>query len=159
MLQIEEIRAPLAAPDPPLSDVQSYLFGLLIIVESPDSLAQMDRKAQTYAGRDQTYHLAREPRSPLVAMFEDLHWTGKRGGDALDSFGPAACCPSPAWIVLAFVVSSAVDGIAVKAPHRPWHGVNQVGRHPIRFGVQTVPQQISWAELRETWQEVETLGR
>jgi F420-dependent oxidoreductase-like protein len=36
--------------------------------------------------------------------------------------------------------------------------VNQVGRHPIRFGVQTAPQQISWAELRETWQEVETLG-
>jgi F420-dependent oxidoreductase-like protein len=33
-----------------------------------------------------------------------------------------------------------------------------VGRHPIRFGVQTAPQQISWAELRETWQEVETLG-
>jgi F420-dependent oxidoreductase-like protein len=33
-----------------------------------------------------------------------------------------------------------------------------VSRHPIRFGVQTAPQQISWAELRETWQEVETLG-
>jgi F420-dependent oxidoreductase-like protein len=33
-----------------------------------------------------------------------------------------------------------------------------VGRYPIRFGVQTAPQQISWAELRETWQEVETLG-
>ncbi|MBV8359004.1 MAG: LLM class F420-dependent oxidoreductase [Deltaproteobacteria bacterium] len=33
-----------------------------------------------------------------------------------------------------------------------------MGRHPIRFGVQTAPQQISWAELRETWQEVETLG-
>jgi F420-dependent oxidoreductase-like protein len=33
-----------------------------------------------------------------------------------------------------------------------------VDRHPIRFGVQTAPQQISWAELRETWQEVETLG-
>ena len=31
-------------------------------------------------------------------------------------------------------------------------------RHPIRFGVQTAPQQISWAELRETWQEVEELG-
>jgi F420-dependent oxidoreductase-like protein len=36
--------------------------------------------------------------------------------------------------------------------------VHQVSRHPIRFGVQTAPQQISWAELRETWQEVETLG-
>jgi F420-dependent oxidoreductase-like protein len=36
--------------------------------------------------------------------------------------------------------------------------VNQVGKHPIRFGVQTAPQQISWAELRETWQEVESLG-
>jgi F420-dependent oxidoreductase-like protein len=36
--------------------------------------------------------------------------------------------------------------------------VNQVGRHPIRFGVQTAPQQISWTELRETWQEIETLG-
>jgi F420-dependent oxidoreductase-like protein len=36
--------------------------------------------------------------------------------------------------------------------------VDQVGKHPIRFGVQTAPQQISWAELRETWQEVETLG-
>ena len=33
-----------------------------------------------------------------------------------------------------------------------------MGKHPIRFGVQTAPQQISWAELRETWQEVETLG-
>ena len=33
-----------------------------------------------------------------------------------------------------------------------------MGRHPIRFGVQTAPQQISWAELRETWQEVEALG-
>lgn len=33
-----------------------------------------------------------------------------------------------------------------------------MGRHPIRFGVQTAPQQISWAELRETWQEIETLG-
>jgi F420-dependent oxidoreductase-like protein len=28
----------------------------------------------------------------------------------------------------------------------------------MRFGVQTAPQQISWTELRETWQEVETLG-
>jgi F420-dependent oxidoreductase-like protein len=33
-----------------------------------------------------------------------------------------------------------------------------VGRHPIQFGVQTAPQQIAWAELRETWKEVETLG-
>ena len=33
-----------------------------------------------------------------------------------------------------------------------------MGSHPIRFGVQTAPQQISWAELRETWQEVEKLG-
>ena len=33
-----------------------------------------------------------------------------------------------------------------------------MGRHPIRFGVQTAPQQIPWTELRETWQEVETLG-
>jgi F420-dependent oxidoreductase-like protein len=31
-------------------------------------------------------------------------------------------------------------------------------RHPIRFGVQTAPQQVSWAELREVWQEVEELG-
>ena len=30
--------------------------------------------------------------------------------------------------------------------------------HPIRFGVQAAPQQISWAELKEVWQEVETLG-
>src|SRR2546427_9751841 len=30
-------------------------------------------------------------------------------------------------------------------------------RHPIRFGVQTAPQQISWAKLRETWQEIEDL--
>jgi F420-dependent oxidoreductase-like protein len=48
--------------------------------------------------------------------------------------------------------------MAVKAASRAWHGVNHVGKHPIRFGVQTAPQQISWAELRETWQEVETLG-
>ncbi len=31
-------------------------------------------------------------------------------------------------------------------------------RHPIRFGVQAAPQQASWAELREVWQEVEALG-
>jgi len=31
-------------------------------------------------------------------------------------------------------------------------------RHPIRFGVQAAPQQVSWAELREVWQEVEELG-
>lgn len=31
-------------------------------------------------------------------------------------------------------------------------------RHPIRFGVQAAPQQISWAELKEVWQEVEELG-
>jgi F420-dependent oxidoreductase-like protein len=31
-------------------------------------------------------------------------------------------------------------------------------RHPIRFGVQAAPQQVSWAELREVWQEVEALG-
>lgn len=30
--------------------------------------------------------------------------------------------------------------------------------HPIRFGVQAAPQQISWAELKEVWQEVEALG-
>jgi F420-dependent oxidoreductase-like protein len=48
--------------------------------------------------------------------------------------------------------------MAAKAPRNAWHGVNQVGRHPIRFGVQTAPQQISWPELRETWQEIETLG-
>ena len=30
--------------------------------------------------------------------------------------------------------------------------------HPIRFGVQAAPQQISWTELKEVWQEVETLG-
>jgi F420-dependent oxidoreductase-like protein len=31
-------------------------------------------------------------------------------------------------------------------------------RHPVRFGVQAAPQQISWAELKEVWQEVEALG-
>ncbi|HJY82601.1 MAG TPA: LLM class F420-dependent oxidoreductase [Candidatus Binatia bacterium] len=31
-------------------------------------------------------------------------------------------------------------------------------RHPLRFGVQAAPQQVSWAELREVWQEVEDLG-
>jgi len=31
-------------------------------------------------------------------------------------------------------------------------------RHPLRFGVQTAPQHISWAELREVAQEVEALG-
>lgn len=30
--------------------------------------------------------------------------------------------------------------------------------HPIRFGVQAAPQQISWTELKEVWQEVEALG-
>ena len=30
--------------------------------------------------------------------------------------------------------------------------------HPIRFGVQAAPQQISWTELKEVWQEVESLG-
>ncbi|MGE0823764.1 MAG: LLM class F420-dependent oxidoreductase [Candidatus Binatia bacterium] len=30
--------------------------------------------------------------------------------------------------------------------------------HPIRFGVQAAPQQISWDELKEVWQEVEALG-
>jgi F420-dependent oxidoreductase-like protein len=31
-------------------------------------------------------------------------------------------------------------------------------RYPIRFGVQAAPQQVSWVELREVWQEVEALG-
>jgi F420-dependent oxidoreductase-like protein len=31
-------------------------------------------------------------------------------------------------------------------------------KHPIRFGVQAAPQQISWAELKAVWQEVEELG-
>ncbi len=35
---------------------------------------------------------------------------------------------------------------------------NKESRYPIRFGVQTAPQQVSWAELREVWQEVEELG-
>ena len=48
--------------------------------------------------------------------------------------------------------------MAVKGTRRPRQEVNQVGKQTIRFGVQTAPQQISWAELRETWQEVETLG-
>jgi F420-dependent oxidoreductase-like protein len=30
--------------------------------------------------------------------------------------------------------------------------------HPIRFGVQAAPQQISWEELKEVWREVEELG-
>ena len=34
----------------------------------------------------------------------------------------------------------------------------ETNQHPIRFGVQAAPQQISWAELKEVWQEVEALG-
>src|SRR5215472_4920910 len=43
-------------------------------------------------------------------------------------------------------------------PRRPVAWSESGEEASYRFGVQTAPQQISWAELRETWQEVEALG-
>jgi predicted ATPase len=72
----DKVRAALASLDPALQDTVPYLFGLLGIVEGPDTLAQMDPQIKRQRTLDAIKRIVlRESLSqPLMVIFEDLHW-------------------------------------------------------------------------------------
>jgi class 3 adenylate cyclase len=72
----EKLRAAIAALDPALSDIHSYLFTLLGIPDSPDPLAQMDPQIKRRRTLDAIKRiiLRESLNQPTVVIFEDLHW-------------------------------------------------------------------------------------
>jgi predicted ATPase len=72
----EKVGATLAALDPALSDIESYLFALLAITESPDPLAEVDPQVRRKSTLEAIKRIVlRESlKQPVVIIFEDLHW-------------------------------------------------------------------------------------
>jgi class 3 adenylate cyclase/predicted ATPase/ribosomal protein L40E len=72
----QKVRAALAELDSALLDTEPYLFGLLTIAESPDSLAQMDPQVKRRRTLDALKRilLRESQKRPIVTIFEDLHW-------------------------------------------------------------------------------------
>jgi predicted ATPase len=82
----EKISVKLEALDPALSETSLYLFGLLGIVEGPDTLAQMDPniKRQRTLDAIKRIILSESRVQPLVLIFEDLHWIDNQTQALLD---------------------------------------------------------------------------
>jgi predicted ATPase len=76
----------LTALDPALDDTQSYLFGLLGIVEGPDPIAQMDPQIKRQRTLDAIKRiiLRESLKHPVVVIFEDLHWIDAQTQALLD---------------------------------------------------------------------------
>lgn len=64
---------------------------------------------------------------------------------------------SHAWWRIVLVASAVLASLWNGSPSSAQEAPGRV-THPIRFGVQAAPQQITWPELKEVWQEVEALG-
>jgi class 3 adenylate cyclase len=82
----EKIAARLAALDPALDDIAPYLFALLGIQDTPDSLAQLDStiKRQRTLDALKRIVLRESVNQPLVVIFEDLHWIDSQTQALLD---------------------------------------------------------------------------
>jgi predicted ATPase len=93
----EKVRAALAALDPALSETLPYLFALIGIPGTPDSLAQMDPQVKRRRTLDAIKRIVlRESlKQPVVVIFEDLHWIESETQELLDllsdSIASAAC--------------------------------------------------------------------
>ena len=82
----EKVRNVLGKLDPALEDTLPYLFGLLGIIEGPDSLAQMAPpiKLQRTLDAIKRIILSESPKQPVVVIFEDLHWIDAQTQALLD---------------------------------------------------------------------------
>lgn len=81
-----KVRSALAMLDPTLADTLPYLYGLLGIVEGPDSIAQMDPRIKRQRTLDAIKQIVlRESlKQPIVVIFEDLHWIDAQTQALLD---------------------------------------------------------------------------
>ncbi|MBV8771964.1 MAG: AAA family ATPase [Deltaproteobacteria bacterium] len=90
----EKITGRVLALDRTLEDTLPYLFALLGMVDSRDSVAQMDAQVKKRRTLEAvTRILLRESlNQPLTLVFEDLHWVDDQTQELLNSFADSIAC-------------------------------------------------------------------